>query len=62
MKILFGILLMVGGLCGVAVSAMSTIVANSSLEVFNGLDLSLALAGFCALAFLGGLYNLFLTS
>jgi hypothetical protein len=59
---MFGILLMVGGLCGAAMSAVCSIVVSSSLLLFDGLELSLSLAVFSIVAFLSGLYQLFLTN
>lgn len=62
MRLMFGILLMIGGLCGAVMSAMCSIVVNSSLLLFDGMELSLSLAVFSILAFLSGLYQLFLTN
>ena len=62
MRIVLGTIIMVCGLCGIAMSAMCDVVLNSSLLVFDGMKFSLGLAMFSAVAFFSGLYNLFSTS
>ena len=59
MKFLLSFVLVVGSLAGIAVSLMSDIVVESSLALFNGMDLSLGLGVFFAAVFLGGLSLMF---
>lgn len=59
MKVLFGMLLMLGGLCGMAIAFCGNIVVNSSLPIIDGLELSIGLGLFSIIVFLGGIYNLF---
>ena len=62
MRFLFGILLMIGGLCGTAMSIMSNIVVDSSLFLFDGLEPSFGLAVFSIVAFFSGLFNMVSTN
>lgn len=55
MKFLLSFILVIGSLVGIAVCFMSDIVVDSSLAVFNGMDLSLTLGLFLVAVFLGGL-------
>lgn len=59
MRILAGIILMAGGLCGAAIGFLGTIVVSSQLELLDGLELSTALAGFSIVVFLSGISLLF---
>ena len=59
MKFLLSFVLVVGSLAGISVSLMSDIVVESSLALFNGMDLSLGLGVFFAAVFLGGLSLMF---
>lgn len=58
MRILLGILLMIGGLCGAIMSFFGTIVVSSSLAIIDGLELSIGLALFSLVVFLSGLCHL----
>lgn len=58
MKIVAGIILMIGGLCGATIGFMGTVQVTSSLKVIDGLELSLALAIFSIFVFLSGVANL----
>ena len=62
MKFLFGVLLIVGGICGTAMSFLSEIIVNSSLPIFDGLQLSVGLGLFFIVAFLSGIQILFSTN
>ena len=62
MKFVFGIVLMIGGLCGALMSFLSDIVVNSSMPLFDGLELSIGLGLFSIVMFIGGLYNLLSTT
>jgi hypothetical protein len=59
MKLILSLLLVVGSLVGIAVCFMSDIVVDSSLALFNGMELSLKLGIFFVAVFLGGLSMLF---
>jgi|GEM_PF-2138017 len=56
MKLLFGVVLFLGSVCGVLVSFMSQITVNSSLSVINGMEMSLILGVFFIMTGLSGLY------
>ena len=62
MKIVSGIILMIGGICGAAVGFMGTVEVSSTLQVIDGMDMSLALAVFSIFVFLSGVANLFSSS
>ena len=62
MRIVSGIILMIGGLCGAAVGFMGTVQVSSTLDIIDGMELSLALAVFCLFVFLSGVANLFYSS
>ena len=59
MKLVFNLLLIVGGLAGVVVCFVSDISVSSSLYMFDGLELSIVLGVFSAVILLNGLINLF---
>ena len=61
MKFLFSLVLIIGGLCGIAVSFLSNIVANSSLAIFDGLELSIWFGLFSIVVFINGIHNLLST-
>ena len=52
-------ILVIGSLVGIAVCVLSDIVVDSSLALFNGINLSLTLGVFLVAVFLGGLSLLF---
>jgi hypothetical protein len=58
-KFLLSFILVIGSLVGIAVCFLSDIVVDSSLAVFNGMDLSLWLGLFLVAVFLGGLSLMF---
>ena len=62
MKIVSGIILMIGGLCGAALGFMGTVQVSSTLEILDGLEFSMALAVFSIVVFLSGVANLFASS
>ena len=53
---------MIGGLCGAAVGFMGTVQVSSTLDIIDGMELSLALAVFSVFVFLSGVANLFYSS
>ena len=59
MKFVLSFVLVIGSLFGIAVCFMSDIVVDSSLALFNGMELSLKLGIFFVAVFLGGLSLLF---
>ena len=59
MRIVAGIILMIGGLFGAVIGFMGTVVVSSQLEILDGLELSLAMASFSIFAFLSGVSFLF---
>lgn len=60
MRLLFGIIFIVGGICGTFMGVMSDIIIDSSFQAIDGLDLSLILAAFSILVFFNGMYHLFI--
>jgi len=56
MRVLCGILMVVGSVAGMLVSFFSQITVNSEVELLNGVQLSLGLAIFFLLTLLGGIY------
>ena len=59
MRLLFGMILMIGGLCGAVMGFMGNVVVNSSLTAIDGLELSIGLALFSIVVFISGVANLF---
>jgi hypothetical protein len=55
MKFVLSLILIVGSLAGIAICFMSDIVADSSVAMFNGMDLSFKFGIFFVAVFLGGL-------
>ncbi len=60
LKFLFGFLLVIGGICGIAISLLGHTVVTSSIVLINGFELSLWLGFFSFIAFLSGMYIIFL--
>jgi hypothetical protein len=56
MRIICGIILVVGSVFGMCLSFLSRITVNSDVSVFNGMQLSMGLGIFFILACLGGIY------
>lgn len=61
MRIIFGIIMMIGGICGAVIGFLGTVEVTSLIEIFDGIELSMALAGFSVVVFLSGVANLFLS-
>jgi hypothetical protein len=51
--------LMIGGLCGAVIGFLGTVVVSSQLEILDGLELSMTLAGFSIIVFISGVSWLF---
>ena len=62
MRIVAGIILMTGGLCGAVIGFLGTVVVSSQLEILDGLELSMALAGFSIVVFLSGISLMFISN
>jgi hypothetical protein len=62
MKIVSGIVLMIGGIGGTIIGLMGSVQVTSSLDIIDGLDLSWVLAGFSIFVFLSGIANLISSS
>ena len=62
MKYIIGLLLIIGGFCGVGISMLGNTVVSSTLSVMDGAELSVALGAFSLLALVGGMYTAFLTN
>jgi hypothetical protein len=56
MRIICGIIIIVGSILGMLVSFLGQITVNSDVEILNGTHLSLGLALFFILTCLGGIY------
>jgi hypothetical protein len=63
MRVIFSLLLILGGICGMVVSFMSDItIVSSSVTSLDGLNLSTIGAGISILILINGVYDLFSTS
>ncbi len=62
MRVLFSLLLVLGGICGMVVFFLSDITVSSSVTLLNGMNLSTIGAGFSIVIFINGVYDLFSTS
>jgi hypothetical protein len=62
MKIVSGIIMMIGGLGGAAIGFMGNVQVTSTLDIIDGLDLSWVLVGFSIFVFLSGIANLMSSS
>jgi hypothetical protein len=63
MRVIFSLLLIMGGICGMVVSFMSDItIVSSSVTSLNGFNLSTIGAGISILILINGVYDLFSTS
>jgi hypothetical protein len=63
MRVIFSLLLIMGGICGMVVSFLSDItIVSSSVDTLNGLDLSYIGAGLSIVIIINGIYDLFSTS
>ena len=60
MRVISGIIMMIGGICGAVIGLMGTVVVSSPIDIFDGLKLSLALTIFSIVVFLSGISNLFI--
>jgi hypothetical protein len=58
MRVICGIIMVVGSILGMFLSFFSQITVNSDVSVFNGLQLSMWLGIFFILSLLGGIYIL----
>jgi hypothetical protein len=58
MRVICGIIMVIGSVFGMFLSFFSQITVNSDVPVFNGMQLSLGLGIFFILSCLGGIYIL----
>ena len=58
MRLLFSLIFLIGGLCGMAISLLGEIVVSSTMFGISDLELSIWLGLFSFVAFLSGLYNM----
>ena len=58
MRLLFAMVLMIGGLAGAVMSFTGTITVSSTLAVIDGTELSMAIALFSLVVFISGITNL----
>jgi hypothetical protein len=56
MRVLCGVIMVVGSVLGMLVSFFSKITVNSEVSIINGMQLSLGLGIFFILSCLGGIY------
>jgi hypothetical protein len=56
MRVICGVILVVGSIFGMFLSFFSEITVNSEVSVFNGMQLSVGLGVFLILVCLGGVY------
>ncbi len=61
MRIVSGIILMIGGICGAVIGFLGTVVVSSQIEIIDGLEFSMVLAAFSIVVFLSGVANLFVS-
>jgi hypothetical protein len=60
MRVIFSLLLIIGGICGMVVSFLSDItVTSSSINSLDGLDLSYIGAGLSIIIVINGIFDLF---
>lgn len=62
MRIVTGIILMIGGIIGAAIGFLGTVIVSSQIVFLDGLELSIALAAFSIVVFLSGAANLFMSN
>jgi hypothetical protein len=58
MRLLFAMILMLGGLVGAVMSFTGTITVSSTMAVIDGTELSMAIALFSLVVFISGITNL----
>ena len=56
MRVMCGIIMVVGSILGMLVSSSSQIVVNSDISILNGMQLSIGLGIFFMLSCLSGIY------
>jgi hypothetical protein len=59
MKFLLSLVMVVGSVVGIAMCFMNDIIIDSSMPLFNGMDVSLYLGIFLVAVFIGGLSLMF---
>ena len=61
MKMLFNMLLIMGGLCGAAIAFLSDVTVSSSLNMINGMEFSLILGAFSVIIIINAIVGMFST-
>ena len=59
MKILFNMLLLMGGLCGMGIAFLSDVTVSSTIDFLNGMQLSIVLGAFSIIVIISSIMNLF---
>jgi hypothetical protein len=59
MRLLIGLVVALGSLFGIAMVFLSSITVDSSLDFFNGMNMSIVLGLFFVASFLAGIFALF---
>ena len=62
MRILLNIILILCGFCGAAVAFLGNITVDSSLEIINGMQLSIVLGVFSVIVIINALVDIFSTN
>ena len=62
MKLLLGLLLIIGGICGIAIGFLGNVTVDIPYIHPEALEMSLGFAVFSIIVFLGGLYTAFLNA
>ena len=61
MRVIIGIVMMIGGICGAVIGLLGSIVVSSSFEFIDGLELTVAIAVLSFVVFLGGIASMFVS-
>ncbi len=59
MRVIFSLLLILGGICGMIIFFLSDITVSSTVDALNGMNLSTIGAGFSIIILINGIYDLF---
>ena len=62
MRLILGLICIIGGLSGIAVGFLSNIFVTSSLDIIDGLELSIWIGLFSIVVLISGIINLFSTN
>ncbi len=59
MKILFNMLLLMCGLCGMGIAFLSDVTVSSTVDFLNGMKLSIVLGAFSIIVIINSIMNMF---